>query len=239
MLSLNIARCQRLFFRICALCPLRYTESISLRSKLPLRKNFSLPSKHMPQASSRLGILYPNQRFAKPGTTEKKDYQTFGVEFLFKWVLGCRRYTLCISRRPRGQLSKKGPPKGDYRFLSLSPNKKGAGRTLSPRINTHFAVSDAVVDTHALRQLRRQNLAALCTATGKNLTAVGSSHSLAETVHLGSVATAGLIGTLHLCTPPVNSHMLDSHKTAAEHNYGLYHSPAHYNLKNSAGQEYF
>ena len=42
-----------------------------------------------------------------------------------------------------------------------------------------------------------QNLAALCTAAGKNLTAVGSSHSLTETVNLGTVATAGLIGTLH------------------------------------------
>ena len=63
----------------------------------------------------------------------------------------------------------------------------------------------------------RQNLAALGTAAGKNLAAVGSSHSLTETVHLGSVATAGLIGTLHLCTPPVKSHMLDSHKWPQQH----------------------
>ena len=45
--------------------------------------------------------------------------------------------------------------------------------------------------------LGRQNLAALGTATGKNLAAVGSSHSLPETVNLGSVATARLVGTLH------------------------------------------
>ena len=43
----------------------------------------------------------------------------------------------------------------------------------------------------------RQNLAALCTAAGKNLAAIGGSHSLAETVDLGSLTTAGLIGTLH------------------------------------------
>ena len=43
-----------------------------------------------------------------------------------------------------------------------------------------------------------QNLAALGTAAGENLTAVGSSHSLAETVNLGTMATAGLVGTLHL-----------------------------------------
>ena len=64
--------------------------------------------------------------------------------------------------------------------------------------------------THDHKHLRRKNLAALSTAAGKHLAAVGSSHSLAETVHLGSVAAAGLIGTLHLCTPPVKSHMLDS-----------------------------
>ena len=43
----------------------------------------------------------------------------------------------------------------------------------------------------------RQNLAALGTAAGKHLAAVGSSHSLTETVDLGSVTAAGLVGTLH------------------------------------------
>ena len=41
-------------------------------------------------------------------------------------------------------------------------------------------------------------LAALCTTTGQNLTAVGSCHSLAETVDLGAVTAAGLVGTLHV-----------------------------------------
>ena len=70
---------------------------------------------------------------------------------------------------------------------------------LSPRMDSHFAVSDyRLWSPTNMLHLRRQNLAALCTAAGKNLTAIGSSHSLAETVDLGSVATAGLIGTLHI-----------------------------------------
>ena len=43
-----------------------------------------------------------------------------------------------------------------------------------------------------------QNLAALRTTAGQNLAAVGSSHSLTETVNLGTVTVAGLVGTLHL-----------------------------------------
>ena len=42
-----------------------------------------------------------------------------------------------------------------------------------------------------------QNLAALSTTAGQNLAAVGSSHSLTETVNLGTMTTAGLAGTLH------------------------------------------
>ena len=85
-------------------------------------------------------------------------------------------------------------------------------------MDSRFAMSDgnAVIQLHNLRS-GRQNLAALGTAAGKHLAAVGSSHSLSKAVNPGSVATAGLIGTLHLCTPPVKSHMLDSPKAAAEH----------------------
>ena len=43
----------------------------------------------------------------------------------------------------------------------------------------------------------RQDLTAFGTAAGKNLAAVGSSHSLPETVNLGTMTAAGLIGTLH------------------------------------------
>ena len=64
----------------------------------------------------------------------------------------------------------------------------------------------------------RQDLTALGTAAGKHLAAVGSSHSLTETVNLGAVTAAGLIGTLHnFCTPPVKSHMLDSQNWPQQH----------------------
>ena len=56
----------------------------------------------------------------------------------------------------------------------------------------------------------RQDLTALGTAAGKHLAAVGSSHSLPETVNLGTMTTAGLIGTLHVVYTSLKSHMLDS-----------------------------
>ena len=64
----------------------------------------------------------------------------------------------------------------------------------------------------------RQHFAALCTAASQNLTAVGSSHSLTETVDLGTVTTAGLIGTFHEVTPPVKSQLCSTVPgTAATH----------------------
>ena len=61
-----------------------------------------------------------------------------------------------------------------------------------------------------------QDLAALGTATSKNLAAVGSSHSLPETMNLGTMATARLVGTFHLRYTSLKSHMLDSLSAAAE-----------------------
>ena len=74
----------------------------------------------------------------------------------------------------------------------------------------------AVIQLPMLRS-GRQDLTALGTAAGKHLAAVGSSHSLPETVNLGSVATAGLIGTLHRYTSCYITFMLDSLLTAATH----------------------
>ena len=51
-------------------------------------------------------------------------------------------------------------------------------------------------------QLSRQNLAALCTTASQNLAAVSGSHSLTETVDLGTMTLGGLVGTLHVCTTP-------------------------------------
>ena len=61
-----------------------------------------------------------------------------------------------------------------------------------------------------------QDLAALGTAAGQNLAAVGSSHSLTETVDLGAVTLGGLVGTLHSDTPPkFKISMLDSAENSA------------------------
>ena len=66
----------------------------------------------------------------------------------------------------------------------------------------------------------RQDIAALGTAAGKHLAAVGSSHSLTETVNLGVVTAAGLIGTLHFVyTSSQKSLMLDSAYAAATHTF--------------------
>jgi hypothetical protein len=87
-------------------------------------------------------------------------------------------------------------------------------------MDSRFALSDpmAVIQQWMLRS-GRQDLTALGTAAGKHLAAVGSSHSLPETVNLGSVATAGLIGTLHEYTSCQKSIMLNSqYLAAATHN---------------------
>ena len=72
-------------------------------------------------------------------------------------------------------------------------------------MDSRFAMSDLVTvvahDTTAnYYELGRQNLTALCTTAGKYLAAVGSCHSLAETMNLGTMTLGGLIGTLHKYT---------------------------------------
>ena len=85
------------------------------------------------------------------------------------------------------------------RFKTV-PNEKGSGANY----NIHPAVAPvsrmSVINAAGYIRICSsggQNLAALCAAAGQNLTAVGSSHSLTETVHLGTMTTAGLVGTLH------------------------------------------
>ena len=89
------------------------------------------------------------------------------------------------------------PRQGISRVYQL---KKGAGRMFhSPRCSSRFACARyfPLLISPTGRHLGGQNLAALSTTAGQNLTAVGSSHSLAETVNLGTVTLGGLIGTLH------------------------------------------
>ena len=45
--------------------------------------------------------------------------------------------------------------------------------------------------------------AAFCAAAGKDLAAVAGSHALAKPMLLGALTLFGLIGTYHVCTPPV------------------------------------
>ena len=72
-----------------------------------------------------------------------------------------------------------------------------------------------------------QNLTALSTAAGKNLTAVRSSHSLTETVNLGTVTTAGLIGTLHMVYTSCQNHICSTalrpqQRITIDHNWSFY-----------------
>ena len=86
-------------------------------------------------------------------------------------------------------------------------------------MDSHFAMSDRVIQPTELRS-GRQDLTALGTAAGKHLAAVGSSHSLAETVHLGTVTLAGLIGTLHTFVHLLSNHICSTAKmAAATHTY--------------------
>ena len=95
--------------------------------------------------------------------------------------------------------------------LKVCSIKKGAGRNhKSPCYHSRFALSDAHAFGYPSANLGRQKLAALGTTAGKNLAAVGSSHSLTETVNLAAVTAAGLIGTLHVVHLLSKSHMLNS-----------------------------
>jgi len=86
-------------------------------------------------------------------------------------------------------------------------------------MDSRFAMSDIplITRTDAFCALGRQDGTTLCTTAGQNLTAVCSSHSLTETVDLGSVTAAGLVGTLHGIHLLNLKHMLNSHLTAATH----------------------
>ena len=101
---------------------------------------------------------------------------------------------------------------------SVCPYKKGAGRiAIHPARTPILLFSGGLLQFRYHFPLSRQNLAALSAATGKNLAAVGSSHSLPETMNLGTMATAGLVGTFHLRYTSLKSHKLDNLTVAATH----------------------
>ena len=106
-----------------------------------------------------------------------------------KWSFVFGASTICTAGAKDPLFCRRG-------FVQSFSLKKGAGRTFhSPRCSSRFA--DPALRFPFGRASSGQNLAALCTAAGQNLAAVGSRHSLAETVNLGTVTAAGLIGTLH------------------------------------------
>ena len=162
-------------------------------------------------------MLHPNK-----GQAIKRKHQQFSARFFLTARRGSCRHTLCISKLTRRSCGEKDPLKGDGCFFEIVPYKKGAGRRrASPRMDSRFAMSDYSLWLPTdNKRLRREDLTSLGTAAGKNLAAVGSSHSLPETVDLGSVTTAGLIGTLHIGTPPVIFRCSTAGKpTAAKHSY--------------------
>ena len=108
-----------------------------------------------------------------------------------------------IRRRPARHFRNLPQKKGKRGELNIHP-------ALAP-VSLVSACSAVGVTTLAYK-LGGQNLAATCTTTGQNLTAVGGSHSLAETVNLGTMTLGGLVGTLHYVSPPIVFifYMLDS-----------------------------
>ena len=147
------------------------------------------------------------------------DYCAVSEDFWFRSRPESRRNTLCISRDSKRRAEPKGPRTADKPFQDDVQLKRERGESLiHPAVApvSLMSVSSAQV-TCARRLLGGQNLAALCTAAGQNLTAVGSSHSLTETVNLGTVTLAGLIGTLHEIHLLLITSMLDSRMAAATH----------------------
>ena len=109
---------------------------------------------------------------------------------------------------------------GSKTFQKIAQVKRERGELpIRPAYCSRFALSDMLLGYPKSCRSGRQDLAALCTAAGKNLTAVRSSHSLTETVNLGTVTTAGLIGTLHMVyTSSQNQYARQSEDpTAATH----------------------
>ena len=124
-----------------------------------------------------------------------------------------RRNTLCISRLTKRRVAAKDPAGKDKTFSEYAKVKRERGESLiHPAVApvSLMSVSSALV-SYARRLLGGQNLAALSTTAGQNLTAVGSSHSLTETVNLGTMTLGGLIGTLHGIHLLLNSIMLNSY----------------------------
>ena len=78
-------------------------------------------------------------------------------------------------------------------------------------------MSDHAVIQPTILRSGRQNLAALCTTASQNLAAVSGSHSLTETVDLGTMTAAGLIGTLHVVNNSFQNHLCSAALSLQQH----------------------
>ena len=164
--------------------------------------------------------MIAKQKIHKTGKHENGDPQERSEDFRCGRCFAWRRNTLCISSRAKRMLWQK-----DRLYLRRNirvfAHIKGGGAnlTFAPhglpfRYERRLRCGCPRIAAY-LKRLSRQNLAALCTTAGKNLAAVGSSHSLTETVNLGSVATAGLIGTLHIRYTSCQNHLCSTARMAA------------------------
>ena len=155
-------------------------------------------------------LPHPNK---PPKHTQKNRWLLLRREIFVRAKVWERRNTLCISSSQTARPEKKIRRRAIRYFREYAKHKKGAGRCFAPHFPPVSLSSESRCCFASRRRSGGQNLAALSTAAGENLAAVGSSHSLAETVNLGTMTTAGLIGTLHEYTSCQNGfHMLDSHK---------------------------
>ena len=142
------------------------------------------------------------------------------------------------------RLRTKDPLLGRRRFyLGLPPIKRERGECVIHPAVAPVSLLGAYSVCFDLRTGASggQNLAALRTTAGQNLTAVGSSHSLAETMNLGTVTTAGLIGTLHNTYTSCQKSICSTVKfDRSNTNFVTFTvTPDHYNRKTRFGQYLF
>ena len=143
---------------------------------------------------------YSSFKKEKQGGSKKKIVVWTARNFGADEVLSAAEI-LCVFQSGQAHSCVKRPGIPPARFFESQPKiKRERGeKDSSPRYTPVSRLSDGSL----LIQLRRflsggQNLAALCTTASQNLAAVCGSHSLTETVDLGTMTLAGLIGTLHV-----------------------------------------
>ena len=138
-------------------------------------------------------------------------------EILPRVKVWSRRNPLWISRRQTAEPGQKIRRSGNKLPTKRRPIKRERGEcSIHPAVApVSLCERVSVFITHG-GSSGGQNLAALRAAAGQDLTAVGSRHSLTEPMNLGTMTTAGLVGTLHTWIHLLSKiNMLDSQKAAA------------------------